>query len=73
MNLFSTLLRKIKYNLTYLFGIKISIPSEFRLFERRTTNYEEFINKHCRFEYQHEINLNDNLKIFGKLTDNYEL
>ena len=68
-----TLLRKIKYNLTYLFGIKVSIPSEFRLFERRKSNYEEFINKHCRFEYQDEINLNDNLKIFGKLTDNYEL
>ena len=68
-----TLLRKIKFNLTYLFGIKISIPSEFKLFERRRTSYEKFINKHCRFNYQDEVNLNENLKIFGKLTDNYEL
>ena len=35
MKLFNTLLRKIKYNLRYLFGAKISIPSEFKLFERR--------------------------------------
>ena len=41
MKLFNTLLRKIKYNLRYLFGAKISIPSEFKLFERRKTNYEK--------------------------------
>ena len=67
MNLFSTLLRKIKYNLTYLFGSKISIPSEFRLFERRKTNYETFINKYCRATSDHKVNLKDGLKIFGKL------
>ena len=38
MKLFNTLLRKIKYNLRYLFGAKISIPSEFKLFERRKTS-----------------------------------
>jgi len=73
MNLFSTLLRKIKYNLTYLFGSKISIPSEFRLFERRKTNYETFINKYCRATSDHKVNLKDGLKIFGKLSDDYEL
>ena len=73
MNLFSTLLRKIKYNLTYLFGSKISIPSEFRLFERRKTNYETFINKHCRATSENQVNLNDELKIFGKSSDDYEL
>jgi len=73
MNLFSTLLRKLKYNLTYLFGSKISIPSEFRLFERRKTNYEKFINKHCRATSDYKVNLNDGLKIFGKLSDDYEL
>ena len=73
MNLFSTLLRKIKYNLTYLFGSKINIPSEFRLFERRKTNYETFINKYCRATSDHKVNLKDGLKIFGKLSDDYEL
>ena len=65
MNLISTFLRKFKYNLTYLFGSKINIPSDFRLLERRKTNYETFINKHCRATSDHKVNLNDDLKIFG--------
>ena len=73
MNLFRTFLRRIKYNLTYLFGSRINIPSEFRLFERRKTNYEAFINKHCRLTSQNKVNLNDGLKIFGKQFDDYEL
>ena len=73
MNLFSTLLRKIKYNITYFFGSKITIPSEFRLFERRKTNYETFINKYCRATSDNKVNLNDELKIFGKSSDDYEL
>ena len=73
MNLISTFLRKFKYNLTYLFGSKINIPSDFRLLERRKTNYETFINKHCRATSDHKVNLNDDLKIFGKLSDDYEL
>ena len=73
MNLFRTFLRRIKYNLTYLFGSKINIPSEFRLFERRKTNYEAFINKHCRLTSHNKVNLNVGLKIFGKQFDDYEL
>jgi len=73
MNLISTFLRKFKYNLTYLFGSKINIPSDFRLLERRKTNYQTFINKHCRATSDHKVNLNDDLKIFGKLSDDYEL
>ena len=57
MKLFNTLLRKIKYNLTYLFGTKINIPSEFKLFKRRKTNYEKFINTHCRPDPKDEVNL----------------
>jgi hypothetical protein len=68
-----TLLRKIKYNLRYLFGTRTDIPSEFRLFERRKTNYQKFINEHCRLLLHDEVNLNDDLKIFGKLSSNYEL
>ena len=65
MKLFNTLLRKIKYNLRYLFGVKITIPSEFKLFERRKTNYEKFINTYCKPSLEDEVNLNDSLKIFG--------
>ena len=73
MKLFNTLLRKIKYNLRYLFGAKISIPSEFKLFERRKTNYEKFINTHCKPSPEDEVNLNDSLKIFGKVSNGYKL
>ena len=45
---------------------KISIPSEFKLFERRKTNYEKFINTYCKPSPEDEVNLNDSLKIFGK-------
>ena len=67
MNLFRTFLRRIKYNLTYFFGSKIYIPSEFRLFERRKTNYEAFINKQCRLTSHNKVNLNDGLKIVALL------
>ena len=73
MKLFNTLLRKIKYNLRYLFGVKISIPSEFKLFERRKTNYEKFINTYCKPSLEDEVNLNDSLKIFGKVSNEYQL
>ena len=73
MKLFNTLLRKIKYNLRYLFGAKISIPSEFKLFERRETNYEKFINTYCKPSPEDEVNLNDSLKIFGKVSNGYKL
>ena len=68
-----TLLRKLNYHLRYLFGTRIDIPSEFRLFERRKTNYQKFINEHCRLLLHDEVNLNDDLKIFGKLSPDYEL
>ena len=73
MKLLSTLLRRIKYNLTFLNGSNIEIPSEFRLFQRKKTNYEKFINNHCRPTSNDQVSLNDGLKIFGKLSDDYEL
>ena len=73
MKLFNTLLRKIKYNLRYLFGVKISIPSEFKLFERRKTNYEKFISTYWKPSPKDEVNLNDSLKIFGKVSNGYKL
>ena len=69
----SKLLRKIKYNLTYLFGAQITIPSEFKLLERRKTNYQKFINNHCRSNPKDEFSSNDTLKIFGKVSDEYVL
>tara|TARA_B100001996_G_scaffold181186_1_gene138357 strand:+ start:386 stop:2002 length:1617 start_codon:yes stop_codon:yes gene_type:complete len=73
MKLLSTLLRRIKYNLIFLISSNIEIPSEFRLFQRKKTNYEKFINNHCRPTSNDQVSLNDGLKIFGKLSDDYEV
>ena len=73
MSSFKTFLRKIKYNLKYLFTSDIQIPSDFKIFTRKNTTYQHFIYDHCKSDTEEEIDLNKNLKIFGMVTDKYEL
>ena len=40
MSSFKTFLRKIKYNLKYLFTSDIQIPSDFKIFTRKNTTYQ---------------------------------
>ncbi len=70
---FKTFLRKIKYNLKYLFTSDIQIPSDFKIFTRKNTTYQNFLYDHCKSDAEEEIDLNKNLKIFGMVTDKYEL
>ena len=72
MNSFKTLLRKIKYTATHLLKPSVKIPSEFRLLSRRTTQHQTFF-QNCKSGQDNEFNLDDNLKIFGKYSDNYEI
>ena len=71
MSSIKTYLRKIKYNFTYLFKSKLELPSDFRLFNRRDTNYQQFIYKHCRPDKNTNLDLGRGLKIFGKISDEY--
>ena len=66
-------LRRIKFNLTHLFGSNVNIPSEFNLFQRKETNYESFINQHLNYLSKKTVDLYDDLKIFGKDLKEYEL
>ena len=66
-----TILKKIKYHFTFLILSEKEIPLKFNLFERRTTSYEKFINTHCRNALAEKINLDKEVKIFGKLTNQY--
>ena len=66
-------LRRIKFNLTHLFGSNVNIPSEFNLFQRKETNYESFINQHLNYLSKKTVGLYDDLKIFGKDLKEYEL
>jgi len=66
-------LRRIKFNLTHLFGSDVNIPSEFNLFQRKETNYESFINQHLNYLSKKTVDLYDDLKIFGKDLKEYEL
>jgi hypothetical protein len=59
--------------LRFLFSARISIPSGFRLLGKRVTNYEKFINTYCQPSPEDEVNLNDRLKIFGKVSNGYKL
>ena len=61
-----TILKKIKYHFTFLISSEKEIPSKFNLFERRTTSYDKFLNSHCRNTLGEKINLDKELKIFGK-------
>ena len=66
-------LRRIKFNLIHLFGSDVNIPSEFKLFQRKETNYESFINQHLNYLSKKTVDLYDDLKIFGKDLKEYEL
>ena len=66
-----TILKKIKYHFTFLISSEKEIPSKFNLFERRTTSYEKFLNSHCRNTLEEKINLDKEVKIFGKPTNQY--
>ena len=72
MNSFVTFLRKIKYNLSYFYGSNLTIPTEFRLFIRKVTNFQTFINQNCRPSSKNIIDLN-NIKIFGQQSTEYVL
>jgi len=71
MSSIKTYLRKLKYNMTYLFKSNFELPSDFRLFNRRDTNYQQFIYKHCRPDKNTNLDLGRGLKIFGKISDEY--
>ncbi len=73
MSSFKTFLRKIKYNLKYLFTSDLHIPTDFKIFTRKNSTYQNFIYDHCKSDEEEEIDLNKNLKIFGMVTDKYEL
>ena len=68
-----TLLKKLKYNARYLIKANVEIPSNFRIFERRNTNFHHFFLKECTVpKYRDiEIDLNKQTQIFGKFTDKY--
>ena len=66
-----TILKKIKYHFTFLISSEKEIPSKFNLFERRATSYDKFLNSHCRNTLGEKINLDKELKIFGKPTNQY--
>ena len=68
-----TLLKKIKYNFFYSFKLQIKIPSNYRILTRRDSQYQEFIINECRSSHFNEVDLNDNVKIFGKHSNKYEL
>ena len=59
---FKTVLRKIKYNLSYFFGSDLKYPSNFRFFVRRDTKFQKFINQNCRPNPNEMVDLN-NIKI----------
>ena len=71
-NLFSVL-RRIKFNLNNLFGSDVYIPSEFKILQRKETNYESFIIQHLNYLSNKTVDLYDDLKIFGKDLKEYEL
>ncbi|MDC2988982.1 heparinase II/III family protein [Acidimicrobiaceae bacterium] len=68
-----TILKRIKYQFYNLFNSEKSIPANYKLFERRDTSYQHFINKFCRVSTENEISLDEEIKIFGKSTDQYIL
>ena len=72
MSSFKTVLRKIKYNLSYFFGSDLKYPSNFRFFVRRDTKFQKFINQNCRPNPNEMVDLN-NIKIFGQHAKQYVL
>ena len=72
MSSFKKFLRKIKYDLTYFFGSNIKFPSNFRLFIRKDTKFQKFINQNCRPNPNEMVDVN-NIKIFGRYSKQYVL
>ena len=70
-----TLLKRLKYNTKYLFKTKNEIPSNFRIFERRHTKFQQFLIREClgTTNLDKKIDLNEKIQIFGKFTDRYEI
>ena len=73
LNKLISMLRRIKFNLINLFGSDVKIPSEFKILQRKETNYESFINQHLNYLSNKTVDLYDDLKIFGKDLKEYEL
>jgi len=70
-----TLLKRLKYNTKYLIKAKNEIPSNFKILERRNTNFQKFLIKEClgASNLDMKIDLNEKIQIFGKFTDKYEI
>ena len=68
-----TILKRVKYQFYNLLNSEKSNPSNYKLFERRDTSYQHFINKFCQVSIEDEISLDEEIKIFGKSTDQYIL
>ena len=68
-----TILRRVKYQFYNLLNSEKSIPTNYKIFERRDTSYQYFINKFCQVSTENEISLDEEIKIFGKSTDQYIL
>ena len=68
-----TILKRVKYQFYNLLNSEKSIPSNYKLFERRDTSYQYFINNFCRVSTENEISLDEEIKIFGKSTNQYIL
>ncbi len=73
LNNLISVLRRIKFNLINLFSSDVNIPSEFKILQRKETNYESFINQHLNYLSNKTVDLYDDLKIFGKDLKEYEL
>ena len=75
MGKLKTLLRRLKYNAKYLIKANTEIPVNFRIFERRNTNFQKFLIREClgSTNLDMKIDLNEKIQIFGKFTDKYEI
>ena len=75
MGKLKTLLRRLKYNAKYLIKANNEIPVNFRIFERRNTNFQKYLLREClgSTNLDMKIDLNEKIQIFGKFTDKYEI
>ena len=64
-----TLLKRLKYNTKYLIKANNEIPLNFRIFERRNTNFQQFLIREClgATNMDMKIDLNEKIPIFGYL------
>ena len=68
-----TILKRAKYQFYNLLNSEKEIPSKYKLLQRRDTSFQHFVNKFCKVSSENEINLDKDIKIFGKSTDQYIL